>query len=90
MEKQQDTRLVSALYRLHQSLPPHNKINSLYVFDALSRAARQQANKSTTPPFQAKGNCTSFLIKIEGVLDGLFEDMCAIDVPEAKVSCTSY
>jgi hypothetical protein len=33
-----------------------------------------------------KGNCASFLLKIDGVLDALIQDMMSIDTPEAKVS----
>lgn len=33
-----------------------------------------------------KGNAATFLLKIEGVLDGLFQDMVSLDNSEAKVS----
>lgn len=33
-----------------------------------------------------KGNAATFLLKIEGVLDGLFRDMVSLDNSEAKVS----
>ena len=36
------------------------------------------------------GNCATFLLKIEGVLDGLFQDMVTTKHPEAKVSLPSY
>jgi len=32
------------------------------------------------------GNAGTFLFKLEGVLDGLIEDMVAVDTPEAMVS----
>lgn len=32
------------------------------------------------------GNCATFLLKLEGVLDGLVQDMFTSKVPEAKVS----
>lgn len=34
----------------------------------------------------AKGNAATFLLKVEGVLDGLFQDMVSLDNSEAKVS----
>jgi protein NRD1 len=34
----------------------------------------------------SKGNTASFLLKIESVLDGLFQDMIASGSPELKVS----
>ena len=33
-----------------------------------------------------KGNCATFLLKMDGVLDGLIQDMVALGTPEAKVS----
>jgi protein NRD1 len=88
---QDDTQLVSILYRTHKQLSAASKINSLYAFDALARAARSQVNKHNmagdlnTEP----GNCATFLLKVEGVLDGLFQDMLKVNHPEAKVSCFS-
>lgn len=89
---QDDTKLVSILYRTHKSLSPAHKINSLYAFDALSRAARSQVSKHNlvgdlnTEP----GNCATFLLKIEGVLDGLIRDMVTTKHAEAKVSSRSF
>lgn len=85
---QEDTKLVSILYRTHKALPPAAKISSLYVFDALSRAARSHANKHphSNDPRSAEGNSATFLLKVEGILEGLFSDMVALEQPEAKVS----
>lgn len=79
---------MSILYRTHKSLSPSNKINSLYAFDALARAARSQVNKhNLTGDLNTEpGNCATFLLKLEGVLDGLFQDMLSTKHPEAKVS----
>ncbi|KAG6865330.1 hypothetical protein C0991_003430 [Blastosporella zonata] len=84
MEK--DTQLVSTLYRTHKSLPPAAKVSSLYVFDALSRAAKHHVNKHglSDDANSAKGNSATFLAKIEGVLEGLFQDMITVGSPEAK------
>ncbi|KAG5721354.1 Rpb7-binding protein seb1 [Termitomyces sp. T112] len=81
-----DTQLVSTLYRTHKSLPPAAKVSSLYVFDALSRAAKHHVNKHGIPGdvSSTKGNCATFLSKIEGVLEGLFQDMITIGSSEAK------
>ena len=85
---QDDAKLVIILYRTHKSLPNSAKVSSLYAFDALVRAARSAVTKHaiTGDINAAKGNAATFLLKIEGVLDGLFQDMVAIGNPEAKVS----
>ncbi|KAF9240661.1 hypothetical protein BU15DRAFT_87564 [Melanogaster broomeanus] len=81
-----DTKLVAILYRTHKSLPSSAKVSSLYAFDALARAARNLANKHgpTGDLKSEKGNQATFLLKIQGVLDGLFQDMVAIGSSEAK------
>ncbi|KAF8630174.1 hypothetical protein AX15_003119 [Amanita polypyramis BW_CC] len=81
-----DTQLVSALYRTHKTLLPMSKVSSLYVFDALSRAARHQVNKQglSGSLYSEKGNCATFLLKVEGVLEGLFQDMMMIGTEESK------
>ena len=63
-------------------------MSSLYAFDALARAARSSVNKRgvTGDANSGKGNAATFLLKIEGVLDGLFRDMVLLDNSEAKVS----
>ncbi|EJU03895.1 hypothetical protein DACRYDRAFT_21301 [Dacryopinax primogenitus] len=72
-----DVQLVSLLYRTHKSLPSSQKVFSLYAFDALARAARHAVvkNKITVDPMGTKGNCATFLNKVEGVLDSLISDM---------------
>ncbi len=79
---------MSTLYRTHKSLSPSGKISSLYVFDALSRAARHQVNRQglTGDLNSERGNGATFLLKIEGVLDGLFQDMVSSGHSESKVS----
>lgn len=57
----------------------------MYAFDALARAARSAVNKRGDIKL-AKGNAATFLLKIEGILDGLFQDMASLNNPEAKVS----
>ncbi|KAI0079378.1 hypothetical protein K474DRAFT_1592122, partial [Panus rudis PR-1116 ss-1] len=81
-----DTQLVSVLYRTHKTLSPAQKISSLYTFDALARAAKHQVTKHNVSADAAseKGNCATFLLKVEGVLDGLFQDMLSLDHPDAK------
>jgi len=84
---QHDTQLVSALYRTHKSLPAENKISSLYVFDAVARAAKHIVNKQKpTTDSASSGTASSFLSKLESVLEGLFHDMQTLSIPEAKVS----
>lgn len=81
------------LYRTHKSLPSSQKVSSLYVFDALARAAKHQANKRSLPIKEIgsdkPGNAGTFLFKLEGILDGLVEDMVAVGTPEAMVSILS-
>ncbi|TFK39832.1 hypothetical protein BDQ12DRAFT_681310 [Crucibulum laeve] len=81
-----DTKLVATLYRTHRSLPTAAKVHSLYVFDALARAARHQANKHNlaADPSSQKGNCATFLLKLEGIVESLFQDMISSDGTEAK------
>ncbi|KIK50589.1 hypothetical protein GYMLUDRAFT_985643 [Collybiopsis luxurians FD-317 M1] len=81
-----DTQLVSMLYRTHKSLSASAKISSLYVFDALARAAKSQVNKQNLvgDVNAAEGNCATFLLKVQGVLEGLFKDMISVGTPEAK------
>lgn len=54
----------------------------------MCRAARSQVNKYklTGDINIEKGNAYTFLLKIEGILDGLFQDVLASGLPEAKVS----
>lgn len=81
-----DAQLVSALYRTHKYLPASNKISSLYVFDALARAAKHQAVKHGMPVNVNKGNSATFMLKLEGILEDLFVDLCGAttEVPELK------
>ncbi len=85
---QNDTQIVSILYRTHKGLSSNAKIWSLYAFDALARAARSQVNKYrlVADVNSEKGNCATFLLKIEGILDGLFQDLASSGSPELKVS----
>ena len=77
------------LYRTHKTLNPARKVHSLYVFDALARAAKHQVDKQglTADLNSGQGNCATFLLKVEGILDGLIQDMVATG-SETKVSPT--
>ncbi|KIY70595.1 hypothetical protein CYLTODRAFT_419686 [Cylindrobasidium torrendii FP15055 ss-10] len=79
-----DTDMVSLLYRTHISLPPPKKISSLYVFDALSRAAQTKVIKHNPPPDSVVGNYATFLAKIEALLDSVVRDMSLTGVSECK------
>jgi protein NRD1 len=78
--------MVSLLYRTHISLQPQHKVPSLYAFDALARAARDHALKHGCTGEAKSGNSATFLLKLEAVLEGLFQDMKDSAVPEGKVS----
>ncbi|KAF9045662.1 hypothetical protein BDZ89DRAFT_942711, partial [Hymenopellis radicata] len=79
-----DTQLVSILYRTHKSLQSSYKVSSLYVFDALARAAKHKVVKQELSAHSTSGNCATFLSKVEGVLDGLFQDMLSSGHQEFK------
>ncbi|KAG7445041.1 uncharacterized protein BT62DRAFT_898140 [Guyanagaster necrorhizus] len=79
-----DVQLVSILYRTHKALPAPSKIHSLYVFDALSRAARHQVNKHDLSAGSSQGNAATFLSKVEGILEGLFQDILSVGKEEFK------
>ncbi|KAF7315204.1 CID domain-containing protein [Mycena indigotica] len=81
-----DTQLVSIMYRTHKTLTPSAKISSLYVFDALARAARSQVVKQglTGDINSQPGNSATFLLKLEGILEGLFQDMISTGTSEGK------
>ena len=83
---QNDVQMVSMLYRTHKSLQPQYKVPSLYAFDALARAARTHALKHGFTGDAQPGNSATFLLKLEAVLEGLFQDMMSSGVPEGKVS----
>jgi len=65
-------------------------VNSLYAFDALARAAKSHSTKKgLVGDINAPvGNSATFLLKLEGVLDGLFLDLATAtaQIPEIKVS----
>ncbi|KAH8833110.1 hypothetical protein DL96DRAFT_1523421 [Flagelloscypha sp. PMI_526] len=79
-----DTQLVAILARTHKSLPASNKISSLYVIDAICRAARHHANKHRLTAESGKANSASFLTKFETMLDTVFQDMLQNAGPEGK------
>lgn len=80
--------MVSMLYRTHKSLQPQFKVPSLYAFDALARAARGHATKHGFTGDAQSGNSATFLLKLEAVLEGLFQDIMGSGVLEGKVSET--
>ncbi|KAI0305873.1 hypothetical protein B0F90DRAFT_1623813, partial [Multifurca ochricompacta] len=79
-----DAQMVSMLYRMHKSLQPQFKVPSLYAFDALARAARGLTTKHGVTGDTQSGNSATFLLKLEAVLEGLFQDMMGSSVPEGK------
>lgn len=85
---QNDTQMVSILYRTHKGLSSTGKTSSLYAFDALARAARHHANKNhaVADVNSGQGNSATFLLKMEGILDGLFQDMVTNGTNDLKVS----
>src|SRR6185437_5668755 len=80
--------MVSIMFRTHKSLSPSGKISSLYVFDALARSARDAIDKKkvVTDPSSSTGNCSTFLLKLEGVLESFIQDLVGTKSSEVKVS----
>ena len=76
------------LFKMHKGLAPSQKVSSLYVFDALVRASHGYVVKHSVvaDPTPGRGNAATFLAKIEGIVEGLFEDMMSSGAPEAQVS----
>jgi len=85
---QNDTQIVTTLYRTHKTLPQSSKVSSLYVFDALARGARRQVTRLNLVADlkSPKGNCATFLLRLEGVLDSVFRDMISSGTDSGKVS----
>ncbi|KAI0352170.1 hypothetical protein OH77DRAFT_1409911 [Trametes cingulata] len=81
-----DVQMVSLLYRTQKGLSPSAKGSNLYVIDALARAARHRVVKQniTGDLASGKGNCATFLLRIEGILDGLFQDLLSTHSDELK------
>lgn len=78
-----DHHIVTTLYKLNAALPPasHSRISSLYVFDAIARAAQSAASKGVGKELtneRGKGTQASLLRKLEGVVaswvDGMIDD----------------
>ncbi|KAK4684594.1 hypothetical protein P7C73_g5584, partial [Tremellales sp. Uapishka_1] len=78
-----DHHIVTTFFRLNASLPPatQSRISSLYVFDAISRAARSAVHKGVGKEVRherGKGSQAGLLLKMEGVVEswigGLVDD----------------
>lgn len=78
-----DHAIVTTLYKLNAALPPASqpRISSLYVFDAIARAAKSAVNKGVGKELtneRGKGTLASLLLKLEGVVaswvDGMIDD----------------
>ncbi|GFZ45037.1 hypothetical protein JCM24511_02763 [Saitozyma sp. JCM 24511] len=67
----QDTELVTIFYKLNGSLPPggQSRVSSLYVFDAIARAARSAAGKGKGKAGGAATGAGGLVNKMEGVVD---------------------
>ncbi|KAL1666685.1 hypothetical protein GGF50DRAFT_112958 [Schizophyllum commune] len=82
-----DAQLVSILARTHKSLSGSHKIFSLYVIDSVARAARSKAKKEGSAGSSSSGgNASSFLTKLQTVLNEVFREMVSGGVPEGKSS----
>jgi hypothetical protein len=69
------------------------KINSLYVFDNIARAARSAAKKNNQSVKELApdkpGNAGSLLFKMQGILESIIQDMVSSTVQEPMVCGTS-
>lgn len=74
-----DHHLVTSLLKLNTSLPAAStqRISSLYVFDAIARAAKSasKADPHATNTERGRGTPASLLAKMEGVVDSWVEGM---------------
>lgn len=88
-----DTDLVTTFYRINAGLPPASigRISSLYVFDAIARAARKDADREKEKGKAREGRgMTGLISKMEGVVDawvgGMVDDGKGGVWVEGKVS----
>ncbi|KZT41715.1 hypothetical protein SISSUDRAFT_1042519 [Sistotremastrum suecicum HHB10207 ss-3] len=81
-----DSQMVSIMFRTHRSLSASGKVSSLYAIDALARNAKGaiEKKKVIADPNSPTGNCATFLLKLEGVLESIIQDMISTGTPEAK------
>ncbi|TXT13986.1 uncharacterized protein COLE_00179 [Cutaneotrichosporon oleaginosum] len=74
-----DHHLVTSLLKLNTSLPPAStaRISSLYVFDAIARAAKaaSKGTHTSVSTERGRGNPASLLAKMEGVVDEWIQGM---------------
>lgn len=72
-----DHHLVTSLLKLNTSLPPAStaRISSLYVFDAIARAAKAAAKGTQVSTERGRGTPAGLLAKMEGVVDDWIQGM---------------
>jgi len=85
--------LVTGLYKAHMAAKDSSqKINSLYVFDNIARAARSAAKKNNQSIKELApdkpGNAGSLLFKMQGILDSIIQDMVSLAAQEPIVRGT--
>jgi protein NRD1 len=92
-----DTEVVTTFYRVNAALPPASpgRISSLYVFDAIARAARKDADREKEKGKAREGRgMTGLISKMEGVADawvgGMVDDGKGGVWAEGKVSFWVY
>ena len=75
------------MFRTHKQLSTTAKISSLYAFDALARCAKDAIDKKkvVADPTSTTGNCATFLLKLEGILESFVQDLLATGSTEVKV-----
>ncbi|KAF8307789.1 hypothetical protein DL93DRAFT_2222028 [Clavulina sp. PMI_390] len=81
-----DARIVSALFRTIRQVPSENKISTLYAFDSVARAAKNQAVKKGLSAKAAEGNAATFMVKLEAIVEDVFSDLAkaTTEVPEIR------
>jgi protein NRD1 len=72
-----DHHLVTSLLKLNTSLPPasSSRISSLYVFDAIARAAKSASKGTHVSTERGRGTPAGLLAKMEGVADEWIQGM---------------
>lgn len=77
---------MSALYRVHKRAQASNKITSLYIIDAIARAAKKEAKGSHKGKEKDDGSqASSFLQKLEAVLGKIVSHNWEEGLPEHRV-----
>lgn len=86
--KQNNSEVITVLFKFFKSCPPDYKLSVLYVVDSISRAARDEHKKKEKPGEVGDGTFGEYLTKVAAILEALVDDMMAVAPEDHKVCCT--